>query len=251
MCELCGMSFNESVVPNFSFTGFQQRGNKNPHGWGIARYEGKAAQIFKEPINAARSDLAKFVSNNLSFCSKIFIAHVRITSRGARALQNTHPFTRVFRGVEVLFAHNGTVDEMMPKRELKFKPVGETDSEFMFCALLTRLSNERIQFHEYSRIEAVLQEFNQFGNANIIFSDSEHLFVYRDKTGYNGLCYTERKAPFSQTQLIDADWQISFEEDKSPSQRGFVIASRPLTTETWVDLTPSKLAVFKNGQKVY
>jgi len=42
MCELLGLNFKLPVSPSFSFRGFRHRSEGNPHGWGIARYEGKA-----------------------------------------------------------------------------------------------------------------------------------------------------------------------------------------------------------------
>ncbi len=61
MCELLGMSFNKFVKPIISFTGFKQRGEHNPDGWGIAFYPDKSAQVFKEPITATSSPLAEFL----------------------------------------------------------------------------------------------------------------------------------------------------------------------------------------------
>jgi glutamine amidotransferase len=39
--------------------------------------------------------------------------------------------------------------------------------------------------------------------------------------------------------------------EKDPRQRGFVIATRPLTSEDWDDLPPGSLFVFKDGRIVY
>jgi len=58
MCELLGLDFNQPVRCSFSFRGFRHRGEHNPHGWGTARFDGRASQVFKEPIRAPRSRLA-------------------------------------------------------------------------------------------------------------------------------------------------------------------------------------------------
>ncbi|MEM3421857.1 MAG: class II glutamine amidotransferase [Candidatus Hadarchaeum sp.] len=251
MCELLGLNFNKPVRCSLSFRGFLHRGRYNPHGWGIARFDGRACQVFKEPIKAPNSKLATFLRDYESFVSKIFIGHVRYASRGDHTLQNTHPFSRTFGSREVALAHNGTLDPVMPKSALKFHPVGETDSEYLLCALLTKLSVEKIPFTDFQRIEAVLLEFNSFGNMNVLFSEGDHLYSYRDKDGYNGLCTTERTAPFHKVSLRDEDWEVDLAEEKCPDQRGFVIATRPLTDEKWNDLPPGSLRVFKDGQCVY
>ncbi len=249
MCELLGLNFNQPVRCSLSFRGFRHRGQHNPDGWGIARFDGRVCQVFKEPIKAPNSKLATFLRDYESFVSKIFIGHVRYASRGNRTLQNTHPFSRTFRSRDVALAHNGTLD--IPKSALKFHPVGETDSEYLLCALLTRFSKERIRFTDFQRIEALLHEFNKFGTMNLLFSEGDHLYSYRDQGSYKSLYITERTAPFDRISLRDEDWEVNLSEEKRPDQRGFVIATHPLTDEKWNELPPGSLRVFKDGQCVY
>lgn len=251
MCELLGLTFNQPVRCSLSFRGFRHRGEHNPHGWGITRFDGRACQVFKEPIKAPDSKLATFLRDYESFVSKIFIGHVRYASRGSHTLRNTHPFSRTFRCREVVLAHNGTLEKVMAESDLKFHPVGETDSEFLLCALLTILSNEGIRFTDFEGIEALLRKFNKFGTMNLLFSEGDHLYSYRDQDGYNGLCVTERTAPFDRVSLRDEDWEVDLDEEKRPDQRGFVIATLPLTDEKWNALPPGSLLVFKDGQCVY
>ncbi len=251
VCELLGLNFNQPVRCSLSFRGFIHRGGANPHGWGIARFEGRACQLFKEPIRAPASRLATFIRDYDSFTSNIFIGHVRFASRGSAALCNTHPFVRTFGGREVVLAHNGTLERVSPSAALKFHPVGETDSEYLLCALLTSLSTESISFADFSEIEAVLRGFNRFGAMNLLFSEGDHLYAYRDEHGYNGLCVTERVAPFERVSLRDEDWDVELTSEKLPQQKGFVIATRPLTDEDWSELVPGRLHVFKAGERVY
>lgn len=123
--------------------------------------------MFKEPIKATSSKLATFLRDYEFFTSKIFIGHVRYASRGGHTLQNTHPFLRTFRSRDVVLAHNGTLD--IEKAALKFHPVGETDSEYLFCALLTRLEEKQIRFTDFHEIKEVLREFNRWGSMNLLF----------------------------------------------------------------------------------
>lgn len=252
MCQLLGLNFNQSVRPSFSFRGFRHRAERNPHGWGIARYEGKAAQVLKEPVNAENSQLAEFIRDYKKFTSQIIIGHVRYGNVGGVSLQNTHPFVRTFRKREVVFAHNGTMNSgLFSDANLKFYRVGDTDSEHLFCSLLTSISEDRITLSNFAAIEEKLREFNLGGNMNLIFSDSEHLFTYHDQTGYNGLWMTNRKSPFGRIELRDEDWEVNLDIEKDPSQKGYIIATQPLTDETWIKCTPGKLNVFKLGECVY
>jgi predicted glutamine amidotransferase len=253
MCELLGLNFKLPVSPSFSFRGFRHRSEGNPHGWGIARYEGKACQILKEAANAQESKLAEFVRDYELFQSRIFIGHVRDATRGGNTLINTHPFKRVFGSCEVVLAHNGTMESLpLNMEELSYLPVGETDSEQLFCSLLTMMAADKIQFTDYQKIEILLQDFNKLGKMNLLFSEGEHFFSYRDKDGHNGLCITERISPFGIKSLQDEDWEVDLAAEKSPGQRGFVIASHPLTkNETWIDLVPGSLIVLKDGSYIY
>jgi len=196
--------------------------------------------------------LATFIRDYEPLLSQIFISHVRDASKGKHTLQNTHPFQRAFRSFDVVFAHNGTLKPPLESSELKFLPVGETDSENLFCALLTTLSESNIQFVDFQNIESLLRKFNSFGTMNLLFSEGEHLFSYKDKDSHNGLWITERISSFGIVSLKDEDWEIDLAEEKHPDQRGFMIASHPLTkNEKWIDLIPGSLVVLKNGCKVY
>lgn len=251
MCELLGLNFNLQVSPSLSFRGFRHGSKGNPHGWGVARYEGKASQVFKEPVNAQGSRLAGFLQDYPKFRSSIIIGHVRYRSCGEKSLANTHPFVRTFRKKEIVLAHNGTLTEMGMPSTLKFKPIGETDSEVFFCHFLSRLSRDQINLEDFQEINNVLKEFNEFGKMNLLFSDGERLYVYHDKAGYNGLCYLERKAPFSRVSLKDEDWHVDLSEEKSANQRGFVVATRPLTDEKWQNVIPGTLVVLMQGNKIF
>ena len=253
MCELLGLNFKYPVSASFSFRGFRHRSEKNAHGWGIARYDGAACQVFKEAIKADDSHLAAFIRDSESFQSRIFIGHVRDASQGAHTLANTHPFVRVFRGKEIVLAHNGTLKKApMKENELRYSMVGETDSEGILCALLTIIEREEVSLGDFSTIETILEGFNRGGTMNLLFSDGERLFCYKDKDGHNGLQLVERAAPFRPVSLKDEDWQVDFAEEKEPDQNGFVIASHPLTKdEEWIDMEKGRLIVFMDGQIVY
>ena len=155
MCELLGMNFNRPVSCGFSFRGFSNRGNPNPHGWGIALYPegGKAVQVFKEPLRARSSELAEFVNNYGRLRSNSFISHVRYATSEV-GYHNTHPFVREFQGREYAFAHNGVLSNYRNSLQLgRFKPVGRTDSEYAFCHLLNTMDETYTGWNHSSFME--------------------------------------------------------------------------------------------------
>ena len=254
MCELLGMSFNQPVKPTLSFRGFRQRGEYNRDGWGIAFYPDKASQIFKEPKKATESELAQFISNYHEINSKLFIAHVRLGSKGKVAYMNTHPFSRELNGKDYTFAHNGTLSGFENLPTGRFCKIGCTDSEFIFCHILNCIKEKGIaQWTNdgFSWLAKKLIEINRLGRFNCVFSDGESLFCYYDQNGYNGLCLVHRRAPFDRVCLLDDDFEINLAEEKKSSQKGFIVATRRLTNERWENFSPGELIVFKNGDIMF
>jgi glutamine amidotransferase len=250
MCELLALSFNKPVNASLSFRGFRNRGKYNRDGWGYAYYPDNAAQVIKEPISSASSDLSRFIVDYHRIKSKIYISHVRLASAGSVSFCNTHPFNRELFGKEYVFAHNGTL-RGFDLSSRYYKPIGQTDSEQAFCFIIEQIRKKKIQKWNQKNLdflESVLTEINEYGNFNCLMSDGEYLFCYYDKNSYNGLYFVERKAPFDRIRLLDEDFEINLSKQKSPDQRGFIIATEPLTNENWEEFNPGLLTVFKDGE---
>ena len=254
MCELLGLAFNKPVSPGLSFRGFRHRASRNPHGWGLAAITPQRATIAKEPISAARSRVAGTLPDTHALVAPVFIGHVRAASCGEVNLQNTHPFTRRIDGRDFVFAHNGTLATRRLKSRVgdRFEAEGTTDSEMAMGVLLTWMEMEHVRWDDYALIEQFLQDLNVAGDLNLLFSNGRPLYCYHDQNGYNGLCWTQRQAPFSRVSLRDEDWEADLAEQKAPAQKGYVIASRKLTDgEPWEEFRPGSLMVFHGGDLAY
>ena len=252
MCELLGLNFNEPVTCSFSFRGFRQRGIDHSDGWGIGRYNGKKFEISKEPMKSSTSELSETVENDGSFTSNIFIGHVRSASGTEVSFFNTHPFKHKFRNHDFMLAHNGTLKKNKIRSNSDFKPKGETDSEFFMCALLFDIQHQGLGFSDFEKIRGMLHQYNKFCTMCLLFSEGEHLFAYRDIKGERYLSFTERQSPYGEVSLEDEDWQVNLNEEKSPSEKGVVIATNNLTKEEgWKEFGNGELKVFKNGEIVF
>ena len=256
MCELLGLAFNRPVSPGLSFRGFRHRGRRNRDGWGLAAISATQTTIVKEPINAEESDTAATLPDRDPLHAPLFIGHVRAASRGRVSPANTHPFSRRFAGGTVTFAHNGTLDVARLKKTVgpDFTPEGQTDSELALGAVLTWLGGGEATagLSDYAGLEDFLRDLNALGDLNLLFSDSRRLYCYHDTGGYNGLAWTRRESPFCHVSLRDEDWEADLAEEKTPDQRGYVIASRPLTHgEDWVNCRPGRLLVVERGKMVF
>ncbi|ADI73099.1 glutamine amidotransferase class-II [Methanohalobium evestigatum Z-7303] len=268
MCELLGLSFNISIKPSISFTGFRSKGEQNPDGWGIAYYpvannknkSEKSAQIIKEPINSKKSNLSSFLTDYQKLESKLIISHVRKSSKKNFGHKNTHPFSRELNGCEYIFAHNGTFNNNKDDfNKGRFIPMGVTDSENIFCHILGCIEENGITQWDsgngkenFEWLSNKLNEVNENGKLNCIFSDSEYLFCYQDNNGHhNNLYYLHRKPPYDKANLSDEELKIKLDEEKYDDQTGYVVATKRLTNEYWESFEPGELIVFKDGEIIY
>ncbi len=247
------MECNVPTDITFSFSGLALRGGaKGPHsdGWGLALYDGRAALAFREPHPACTSALADFVRRT-PIKTLLAVAHVRKKTRGETSLANTHPFVRELWGRHFVFAHNGTLRGARALPLGRFRPIGTTDSEHAFCALLEML---RAKFPSYPRRKRELWRaiatfgglIGRRGSFNFLLGDGEHLYA-RCATK---LAYLERRAPFSRATLADDEVSVDFTAVTTHTDRVAVVATVPLTRdEAWTQGVPGEMWVFRGGTR--
>ena len=238
----------------FSFSGLSGRGGKHgPHadGWGLALYDGRVARVFLDPEPASESPLARFVREH-PIKTLLAIAHVRRKTRGGVSLANTHPFTRELWGRHFVFAHNGTVKNVRRLKLGRYRPIGQTDSEYAFCALLASIEHEfgskrPTNSDLAAAVSAYAGKIGRDGTFNLLLGDGEQLFA-RTSTK---LHHIVRKAPFKKATLADEEVSVDFAEVTTPNDRVAVIATQPLTRdETWVTGEPNTMWWFRGGRLV-
>lgn len=203
------------------------------------------------------------------------MAHIRYATQGQVSLENVHPFSRVWKGVQMCFCHNGEcpkfvngVQHLLGKtteKDIVFHPVGDTDSEAVFCAILNALNAE---FPDGLPTLPVLHEFLSLLCDEIIADRMEDtifnfllgcgqytLFAYSwpgKRPGsevWNGLHYIVRAPPFSTAKLLDVDYTIDFSKVTTPSDCVAVITTKPLTEEPgWTEFQRGELIMFNKGK---
>lgn len=209
---------------------------------------------------------------------KNMIAHVRYATTGAVSLENVHPFSRELWGIHWTFAHNGQVpkfDDSTPLeaqpllgkttvKDLHYNPVGDTDSEAVFCAVLNAVKAEFQSLPTLPVLHGFLSKLCQ----EIIKGDEETtIFNFLLGCGkytqfafswpgrrpgskvWNGLYYIVRSPPFQTASLVDADYSIDFAKfNTKPNDRVAVITTKPLTDETgWTEFERGQLIMFDKG----
>lgn len=276
-CQLLGMNCANPTDFTFSWKGFACRGGDTDvhcHGWGITFYEGRGIRAFHDPEPASSSPIAELVSN-YPMKTHNMIAHIRYATEGGVCLENVHPFYREMWGIQWSFAHNGDVPMFKCKRgdmpsigngfgkDKSYNPVGDTDSEKIFCSILNALKEEFSEIPSLPDLHAYLSllldeivEFDEEGTIlNFLLSCGEHIqFAYSwpgSRPGskvWNGLHYVIREPPFKKAVLSDCDYEVDFEQLASDDDRVAVIATKPLTlNEEWVEFERGELILFDNG----
>lgn len=278
-CQLLGMNCATPTDFSFSFKGFSLRGGCTDihcHGWGLLFYEGKGIRCFHDPEPCAQSPIAALVSNH-PLRTYNMIAHIRYATEGKVALENVHPFHREMWGIQWSFAHNGDVPLFKLEKgqelpwlgknvvgERTYNPVGDTDSEKIFCSILNALKEEFKTLpslpvlHDYLKelMDEIVYKDEDGTILNFILGCGEHTsFAYSwpgSRPGsnvWNGLHYVVREPPFRQAALVDCDYEVDFSELAGEGDRVAVIATKPLTlNEEWVEFERNELILFVNGK---
>ena len=261
MCELLAISCALPTPVSMSLKHFASHGgasDTNRDGWGLVYYSGDDIRRFRDTGSAADSEWVKFVEQQSLRCT-LFLAHIRFANVGDVRLANTHPFSRELGGSVHTFAHNGFLKNIADTDAFKlrrYRPIGNTDSEHAFCALLDRLCNSWMESDDVpdlsTRQDVVAKfasELKELGLANFIYCDGDAMFVYSDRRkGADG----EFQAPglwMTRRTCLSDDEVISGGgvEICSAKQKIAIAASVPLTEEGWEPLPTGTLAVMKDG----
>jgi predicted glutamine amidotransferase len=261
MCELFAMSARYPSTVQLSLEEFSRHGGlSGPHkdGWGIAWYDERDVRLVKEAFPAARSACVRFIQDN-PFLTRVAISHVRKATKGDVALRNCQPFVRELGGLWHTFAHNGDLPGIEREASMlveAYRPVGETDSERAFCALLERLrplwlAKEPPDLETRLRvIEPFAAELRCLGPANFLYYDGDALFAHADRR-FQADGVIRPPGLWRLTRRCAAGGEISAEglriEAHGAEQEVTLFASVPLTTESWVPLARGDIAVARGG----
>ena len=266
MCELFALSSRLPTTVRFSLESFARHGGlEGPHkdGWGIAYYVDEDVRLVKEPAPAADSACVRFIQDH-PFTSSIVVSHIRKATRGAAAMKNCQPFARELGGRMHVFAHNGdfALERLHAHLPLgHYRPVGDTDSEFAFCALLERMRrlwngggvpslDDRVEV-----IAGFAAAGRPLGPANFIYSDGDAIFLHGHRRFHGdgraahppGLhvlcrhCTARAEAPDIEGLALASD----------ADQEVVLAASVPFTSEPgWQPLAEGAIVVAKGGRIV-
>ena len=264
MCELFAMSSRLDSDVNLSLEEFSRHGGLDgPHkdGWGIAYYSGRDVRLMKETEPASDSACVRFIREH-PFASPLVVSHIRKATQGGPALRNCQPFLRELGGAMHVFAHNGHLAQRRLRDRLAlgaFRPVGETDSEWAFCALLERMRKLWLGARRAPPLERrfpivarFAREIRDLGPANFLYADGDALFAHGDRRVHAdgirppGLHLLSRRCRAGEARLVTEGLSI---ESSDGEQNVVLFASVPLTKESgWKPLGEGQLICARRGK---
>lgn len=265
MCELFAMSARHPATVRLSLEAFSRHGGLDgPHkdGWGLAWYDDGDVQLVKEAHPASDSRCVRFIQGH-PFASRCALSHIRKATLGEVALRNCQPFMRELGGHLHVFAHNGHLPGIARAPGLavhRFRPVGDTDSEFAFCALLQRLASTwsgpraPALATRLREVTAFARRLRALGPANFIYCDGDTLFAHADRRtqpdgtiGAPGLWRLARHCPAG-AELAAEGLHLQAGDDE---QQVVLVASVPLTDEDWIALDAGVVIAARGGHLVH
>jgi glutamine amidotransferase len=262
MCELFAMSASAPVDVKLSLSALARHGSANgPHtdGWGVAFLKDKDCMLFRGAEAAYASPwIACLATHPVE--SATVVAHIRHATQGRISLGNTQPFQRELWGRVHVFAHNGDIapgDGAGPSVPERYYPIGETDSEAMFCRFLDRLaahvdtasvSADRVIEAEFARH---CRELRNRGPANIIYASGGRVLVHADRRKQAsgqieppGIWFLERSCAIR----MEAQAATSAVSISGSALKVTLVASVPLTDEPWQPLERGTILSLEDGR---
>jgi len=255
MPNLLAMSFEGSLTPAFDLHCLEP-GHSVPDGWGIGCYPNgeAAALVLKEASPSHGSIRSALVSALERLESSVFIVHIRTAIWGAITEANTQPFLRSWGRRDWLMAHSGSLERRLAVAS-RFEPVGSTDTEQIFCDLLSRIAALDARSLGEIPPQTLLGwfiELNRLGSLTTAISDGLDLAVYADRRGSGEAHVWELLPPHQQLAFGDEDLTVDLTRRGIHGRKGIIISSVPLAARkgalgAWRQLAPGHLLIVRQG----
>jgi transglutaminase-like putative cysteine protease/predicted glutamine amidotransferase len=257
MPNLLAMSFEGELAPSFDLRCLRS-GQTLPDGWGLGYYPGgePSASVLKEPAPSQGSIRGELVKAWEHLESSLFVLHVRTATWGSNTDANTQPFVRNWGGREWMIGHAGSLSQTLePGTDLRFEPVGATDTEQVFCTLLERIAARgwrSLADADLTVIHQWLTDLNKLGSLDLVLCDGRDLLAYADRSG-PVLHLGELLPPYAHLVVGDHDVQIDLTSRGKSERKGIIVSSGPLRSDgsahrlSWRCLQSGELVVLRQG----
>lgn len=257
MPNILAMSFEGELAPSFDLHCLHP-GRKLPDGWGIGYYPGgePSASVLKEPAPPQGSIRSELIKAWEHLASSIFLVHIRAATWGSITDANTQPFQRSWGRRDWMMAHSGSLRHRLElSAKSQFEPVGSTDTELVFCELLSRIALrgwKSIGDMDPATLRLWFDVINEHGSLTSVLTDGRDLAVYADRADEGSVYIWELWPPYQQVAFGDEDLWVDLTSRGIKSRKGVIVSSAPLDTNPpglaqWRKLPAGHLAVLRQG----
>jgi transglutaminase-like putative cysteine protease/predicted glutamine amidotransferase len=255
MPNLLAMSFEGELAPSFDLACLQE-GRKLPDGWGLGYYPGgePSAVVLKEPAppqGSIRSQLARAWEH---LESSLFVLHIRSAHWGALTDANTQPFVRSWGRRDWMIGHSGSLTKRPPDASSLFEPVGSTDTEQVFCTLLSRFAEKgwrSLADADLAVVRDWLDVLDDDGGLTMVLTDGRDLLVYADRDEEGTIHLGQLTPPYERMVLGDADLVVDLGARGTKSRKGVIVSSSPMMSSdspvVWTKVPPGHLILIRQG----
>jgi transglutaminase-like putative cysteine protease/predicted glutamine amidotransferase len=256
--NLLAMSFEGELAPSFTLRCLEA-GHTLPDGWGLGYYPAgePTAAILKEPAPPQASIRSQLALAWEQVASSLFVLHIRAATWGALSDANTQPFARSWGRRDWMFAHAGSLDRKPTEVAGPFEPVGSTDTEAIFCALLNHFVDAGWRSLADVQLDTLigwLGTFNEVGELTLCLSDGRDLLVHADRRG-SPLHLGLLSPPYEKIAFGDDDLEVDLTRRGAKSRKGAIACTEPLAGNgddaaraiQWRQLAPGSLLIIREG----
>lgn len=258
--DIMAISFDGSGSPSINLSLPNKAGGSHSHGWGFGWYPDNhlSAMVTKDPAARGEQVFVDSITDWSSFRSTVFFCKVRGASKGYTHNQ-TQPFSRSFAGRDWLFMHNGDLDKpaldaMVGKTSRLLEPLSNTDSELIFCNLLSLVKNsEARKISDLDPLELYnwLRRYDDLGSADMFLSDGESIVCFHGTKSPKPMYKARIQPPDNRATYVSDTAEIAFSDPRDTYRTALVVSSTPFDGKQWVAMQPGQMIVIRRGTVIW
>lgn len=226
-------------------------------GFGWYPNDDAGAAVIKDYQASRSQQFVNAVTDWSHFRSTTFFCYLTGAAKNF-SQRDTQPFYRSFANHDWLFMHQGELNKSQLKTIIPvndfIQPIGTTDSELIFCYLLSMLHQQGIQhLAEINPSQLLLwcEALNPFGTANIALTDGDSTFIYHGQQPDAPIFHTRISPPNTLSVLEANDVSIYFDDPRDVYRTMMIFSSMPFHQGDWYELQPGQLVIVNHGSVVW
>ena len=262
--DILAVSLDGKGSPSISLKRSNSAGGSHAQGWGFGWYpdDHSSAMVAKDSVMRGQQVLLDAITDWSNFRSTLFFCKVNAGSKGY-SHNETQPFSRSFAGCDWLFLHNGHLDKIAleglhSQKTRLLEPLGNTDSELVFCKLLAQLKASdarRIADVEPQTLHQWFKCFDGLGSADMFLSDGESMVCFHGSQSPKQLYHKRIQPPDNQDVYESEGIRFSMNDPRDSYRTAFLVSSAPFASDQgsqqWMQMQAGQLIVVRRGAIIW